>query len=270
MAPEALGVTGTRENLLPTTDSDARQAAHRKGSCRCCRLGCLAFSAALIICIILTTIHRASEIALLHPFILALQESEIACRASKKALCESCSICFSSIVMRQYEMPQVDAAVLGVLFAQLAERNTTVLKDFLQGAHVVLADDTGSWMYDFLKSLPGAHARISSHRSDRDAYGIPLGSDLQSLLWGTLGKSTWVQLEGHHWDPLRDPLSSFRHAFDYVKYKISGRNVGPLGYSVYTDRNPLILTTMRNATETCSSRMQCEAPSATSGVAVQI
>jgi len=117
-----------------------------------------------------------------------------------------------------------------------------------RGAHTVV-DNDGGWYHDFFTRLKGAYPRMSSHVSVLQQYGVPEGSTLETLLTGGLrassaesgGVETWFQLEGAQWNPFHRPWQSVLHMLNYVQYKLTGRNVGPLGTSKYTDRDPLVV-----------------------------
>jgi len=50
--------------------------------------------------------------------------------------------------------------------------------------------------------------------------------------------NSWFQFEKTRTDT---SLNKLKHSFDYVKYFITKRNIGPFGYSKYTENNPIIL-----------------------------
>lgn len=50
-----------------------------------------------------------------------------------------------------------------------------------------------------------------------------------------------MQFEGAGWDPFRRPFESFLHALNFIQYRITGRQVGPLGTSAFTDQRPVQL-----------------------------
>lgn len=71
-------------------------------------------------------------------------------------------------------------------------------------------------------------------------YGVPEGSVLRTMLTGrNHDGDTWFQFEGANWNPFGRPLESVMHAINYVQYMVTAKQVGPLGASIYTDRNPL-------------------------------
>mmetsp|Transcript_10236 Transcript_10236/g.30802 ORF Transcript_10236/g.30802 Transcript_10236/m.30802 type:complete len:337 (-) Transcript_10236:49-1059(-) len=163
-----------------------------------------------------------------------------------------CELNISQAVLDKFDLHEHESPLLGFLFHQVARGAHEELRQVLSGAHIKLQDPDGS-VYDFLRSLPGAWRRISSHRSSRPQYGVPAGSVLSALLVGTLDNSTWLQLEGSPWDPGHRPLGSLGHALDFLEYAIIRRNVGPLGTSKATDRQPLLAGQIAPTREACPS-----------------
>ncbi|CAE8612541.1 unnamed protein product [Polarella glacialis] len=153
------------------------------------------------------------------------------------------SFCYLELMpgaTERFDLHPAENALLGLIYLQLAERNVSIMREILKGAHILVEEDSRKLIYKLLSSLPGAHARISSHMSDKKQYGIPEGRVLSTLLVGSLANSTWFQLEGHPWDPFRDPVGSTGHILDYIHYKLSGKNQGPLGASPFTDQHPMV------------------------------
>jgi hypothetical protein len=74
-------------------------------------------------------------------------------------------------------------------------------------------------------------------------FSIPTGRLLTTLLIGRDPESgsTWLQFEYADFAPLTAPAESLRHAFAYLQYKLTDRQIGPLGVSVRTDARPLHL-----------------------------
>ncbi len=63
-----------------------------------------------------------------------------------------------------------------------------------------------------------------------------------SLPQGRTGDGhTWFQFEGAGWEPFNKPFESFLHAVNYIQYRVTGKQVGPLGVSAFTDRRPIRL-----------------------------
>ncbi len=137
-----------------------------------------------------------------------------------------------------------------------------VLVHFLCGAHIEFRDEAGNtdsmqyytkWQEEN-KKLHWYMERHSSHKSTNQQVGLN-GKILGHILIGTRtdpqsGQSyTWVQLENNPsgtlrqliLSPVRFLLQSLLHLLDYIKYKVSGKNIGPHGRSDYTEKNPLKL-----------------------------
>jgi hypothetical protein len=121
----------------------------------------------------------------------------------------------------------------------ITDATTKQWQEILKGGHVHVRD--GGILYEQLKKNSNARVRYSSHPSTGPQYAIR-GNFLSEHLFGQhldeLGRYSWFQLENHpmtfgHW---------IRHMIDYVKYKATGKNQGPHGSSIHTDRKPIILT----------------------------
>lgn len=214
----------------------------RKGP-RKCRHACCACILVLAITVSVlvfgAAIKRYRRISKLEPLLDEIDKSLV---CEHKAT-DSCMLELSPRDSTKFDLHPAENSLFGFLFAQVARRDRTVMSEVLQGAHLVLPLDQGPSgdYYDFLRRLPGAHERISSHQSDRTQYGIPEGSVVSTLLIGSVQGRVWLQLEGSVWDPFHVPLSSVCHVIDYIQYKLTGRNVGPLGSSSHTDKNPLLV-----------------------------
>ena len=138
------------------------------------------------------------------------------------------------------DLSPVDVQLLGTLYVGLCRSNLTVMTEILKGAHVLVLHDRG-WFYERFAAMRDTYRRGSSHRSARPQIGVPAGRSLKTLLAGTTDwHDSWFQLEGAQWSRLR-PWDAFVHILNYFQYRITGRNVGPLGSSEYTDRHPLYL-----------------------------
>lgn len=148
---------------------------------------------------------------------------------------------------RPLDLRTPEEELLGTLFCRLVNHSTPLMGDILRGAHMEVHND-GGWYYDVFTRLKGAYPRTSSHNSILQQYGVPEGSTLETLLTGQhrgrpAGQPsvTWFQLEGAAWDPFRHPATSVVHMLNYFQYIITGLNIGPLGDSKYTERNPLVI-----------------------------
>jgi hypothetical protein len=118
------------------------------------------------------------------------------------------------------------------------------LVSVLQGAHVVVGDDTlyERWIF------PKSRRRMSSHhrRVDKAAtpdYGLD-GPLVRESLHGKAAMGTWVQLERtkatFQWGKL-PTWSDVIHIRDYLIYRATGKNVGPWGLSAHVDTRPMVL-----------------------------
>lgn len=126
------------------------------------------------------------------------------------------------------------------------EVNQEQLKEILQGAHVQL-EDGGVTFEQWKQMLKNKKRRISSHSADDIQFSMS-GQFVKELLFSKIDNKTWFQLENH-------PTSFghvIRHGLDYIRYKISGQNQGPLGSSYFNDKNPLLLKLRIDKTEPLS------------------
>lgn len=117
--------------------------------------------------------------------------------------------------------------------------NDNQLEEILMGAHVRLADD-GELYNIWNETILGKQARISSHPSNAQQYGIS-GPFVKQLLFSSVEEKgtvyTWFQLENH-------PVSFghlIRHMVDFFKYKLSNEQQGPYGSSKATHHQPIII-----------------------------
>lgn len=134
------------------------------------------------------------------------------------------------------------------------DRDRPYLDEFLKGAHFVVEDNgqlfdeiAGRKLGDLTSAnsseSPLAHQRSSSHyrmtklASDISFQAFPVVSEL------LVGKArvgdktfTWFQTEGH---PVVDIRTAILHTIDYLKYKLTGRNIGFYGDSEFTDSKPI-------------------------------
>eukprot|EP01006_Ploeotia_vitrea_P036036 TRINITY_DN65959_c5_g3_i1.p1 TRINITY_DN65959_c5_g3~~TRINITY_DN65959_c5_g3_i1.p1 ORF type:complete len:599 (+),score=240.77 TRINITY_DN65959_c5_g3_i1:2-1798(+) len=145
----------------------------------------------------------------------------------------------------EYDLHPSEALFLGTVHIRVLNRSMPLMKEVLCGAHIVVdyshePDSCRGWFYTFLTHMHDSYRRRSSHSSTRPQFGVPEGTVLQTLLIGEGGRAarenTWFQLEGSQWHPMRHPFQSVVHAMNYVQYKLTDRQVGPLGTSYYTDR----------------------------------
>ncbi|KAG9416562.1 hypothetical protein AC1031_000961 [Aphanomyces cochlioides] len=141
---------------------------------------------------------------------------------------------------RMVQPIDIERELLGTLFTQVLNRQRKLMMEVVKGAHVIIENDNGRF-YELFKTISSdTYSRISSHYSNDVQYGVPQGALLDTLLTGTTSANdSWFQFEGANWDPFQRPVDSFLHCLNYIEYKIRGVQVGPLGTSSHTDRNPL-------------------------------
>ncbi|CAE7168006.1 unnamed protein product [Symbiodinium pilosum] len=180
---------------------------------------------------------------LLEPMLDMLSKSEY-CHRTGAATC-IVELPASELLEFDLHPPQAEQVLMGFMYMQVARGDRATMREILCGAHVLVQRDElntpsgeNFTAYQLLQSMPGAYKRLSSHRSDAQQYGIPQGEVLHTLLLGDLGGHTWFQFEGNG---VTSVISWLLHMANYFEYKITGRNIGPLGTSQFTDRWPLVI-----------------------------
>lgn len=124
------------------------------------------------------------------------------------------------------------------------DENSTsnTLEEMLKGGHLKL-NDHGEFYHELLTEFRCTlHKRKSSHQSTVQQYSFS-GPVLKEVLLGVSEdqsgeKSTWIQFERHHTKTIIDFIL---HVFDYIKYLLTGKNIGPYGSSNHTENNPMII-----------------------------
>jgi hypothetical protein len=124
--------------------------------------------------------------------------------------------------------------------------------DLWYGSHIQLVGDRGAFYTKW--TLPGSLAveRTSSHASSAPQFQIQVGlRDVGVLMGKTPDGDTWVQFERHAFHvkstseigKLVGIIKSLHsaHAEDYLIYRRTKQNVGPLGLSPHTDKDPLVI-----------------------------
>lgn len=156
----------------------------------------------------------------------------------------------SESALRSLGVFSSENALLATVFGRLAgggcgreapcEGAAERMDELLRGAHVLVEGD-GAWWYRHLREAPGSYRRRSSHASSAAQYGVYLGPTLKTVLAGVVPGTgdSWLQFEGANWAPLRYPVDSLLHAVYYLQYLVRGYQVGPLGTSLHTERNPV-------------------------------
>ncbi|MBS1954180.1 MAG: hypothetical protein JST89_08340 [Cyanobacteria bacterium SZAS-4] len=112
--------------------------------------------------------------------------------------------------------------------------------DALYGSHIVFGGDgtnsgDGGALYRQLINEYPVKERGSSHYpgTKTEQYQIITGPDNSAVLFGlTPDGNTFIQFE-------KDAAGSADHMKDYNLYRTLDQNIGPLGTSPYTDKNPL-------------------------------
>mmetsp|Transcript_47247 Transcript_47247/g.137499 ORF Transcript_47247/g.137499 Transcript_47247/m.137499 type:complete len:290 (+) Transcript_47247:105-974(+) len=184
-----------------------------------------------------------------------------------------CSLRLPSRAKRDFDLgaPR-ESRMLGFLWAQAAARDRDTMSEILRGAHMWMPvnstlpeEAAGEGIYEWIKTTPGAWERFSSHFSSEDQYQVLEGSYLCCILTGVINERTWLQFEGAPFraGSLANMARSVAHCLDYFLYKlyfrpgVGGRllgptiNVGPLGWSKFTEARPLVFDTVRTVGEAC-------------------
>jgi len=196
---------------------------------------CLAMVVSMCILILFSMMQRMASQTTLHDLMSALLKAEFEQDMVLEGVVDMHGHHLSALGV----LP-VERKILGTLYTQLLNKRVKFLVEIMKGAHVIVEQDDG-WYYDKFRNLSSStYARISSHFSSEQQYAIPQGYMLDTLLTGkTSGQDSWFQLEGANWDPFYRPFDSFVHVLNYIEYRIRGVQIGPLGTSVHTDKNPL-------------------------------
>ena len=136
--------------------------------------------------------------------------------------------------------------------------NYKIFKKILEGSYVIINDEGyfyKKWVHKYKQDLPkkklyNIFNNISSHESYDLQYSLGSGyicsldgqkSDTFDFLLGTINstkKNTWFQLERNR---LSSFINLFSHIFDYLKYLINNKNIGPFGESIHTQKNNQII-----------------------------
>ena len=131
-----------------------------------------------------------------------------------------------------------ESDILTAIFEIPHARNPNFIGEVFRGAHIRIFDDGAR--YDDWKTLPSVASRwLSSHHSDGPQYHVD-GPLVHTLLFGKVGKWTWVQLERHS---IADLVNLIPHGIDLIRYLKSHKNQGPYGTSDHAEHNnPLDIT----------------------------
>ncbi len=118
-----------------------------------------------------------------------------------------------------------------------------VLQEMLNGGHLNL-DDDGKFYNELVTHFSlSISKRVSSHHSVTQQYSLSYPISKEVLFGVTEDaegrKRTWVQFEKHN---TKNLLNIILHLIDYLKYRITGKNIGPFGSSEHTESNPLVVS----------------------------
>ena len=161
---------------------------------------------------------------------------------------------FNPIAALSNEVIAVDAHVMFMIAEKIQhhcdpDALPEILTEVLNGAYVQIKDMDGAFYDSLIVMLAdkGLRKRRSSHHSDAPQYAIA-GKAIKEFLFSTKvvdgKKYLWFQLESRpaeHRISLRALLNLILHLIDWVKYKLTGENIGPYGKSVHTEINPIII-----------------------------
>ena len=90
----------------------------------------------------------------------------------------------------------------------------------------------------FYRAHTGIQRWWSEHVSSQPVYDIP--GKLGTILVGMCeDHSSWVQWE-------RSKSCSCTHAYDWIRYQMTGRNQGPYGESERTEKNPIRVSSTKS------------------------
>lgn len=111
-------------------------------------------------------------------------------------------------------------------------------EEAFKGGHIMIQDN-GS-LYDTLKKNGLVKDRISSHHKTNKAESdasMQAGEIFKEFLVGkTKDGKTWFQLEAHSMGGIKNFIG---HLIDFIKYKLTGKNVGQYGLSEHVDSKPI-------------------------------
>jgi hypothetical protein len=148
-------------------------------------------------------------------------------------------------VMRKLHLTDVQEVELIKGIIKNYQPTPEQISEIFSGAHVRIRDN--GMAYAQWLAFQKKQTRISSHPSETTQYSLQ-GQVVSEMLFGTVKEVnefgeelfySWFQLERHPFN--KNPFNVVAHGIDYLKYKITGKNQGPYGSSIYTDKNPIIL-----------------------------
>lgn len=205
----------------------------------------VAISAISMIFYELSVVGYQKTLSLLFKKNLARLEKRLKTKFSPLAhaqLCSMQSINKSLLLQKLTICKQEEKEIIEYLVENFALKEGQ-LEEILKGAHVRLRDQGFSYQKWAVEIPTNAKKeRLSSHPSDKHAkqYGVR-GPFFKEFLFSQITEDnevfTWFQLENN-------PFSFgyfYRHTFDYLKYKITGKQQGPYGSSFATHHAPIFL-----------------------------
>ncbi len=125
---------------------------------------------------------------------------------------------------------------------------TGIGQEVLKGAHIVFGDPE---LFNHLKDNAQTRDRISSHYKqtliNQKGVNIPHHSEFLVGLAkdekSNEEQKFWMQMEANKVDfsngLIRGAILLVMHMLDFLKYKWTGKNVGPCGLSAFTESNPI-------------------------------
>jgi len=137
------------------------------------------------------------------------------------------------------------------IFTLIPIDNFEQLIHLFKGGYIVIEDGGTRWQE--WANMEGSKPRRSNLQSVDTQYSFQ-GDLVKECLFGTRmangHKCTWVQLESYpvNMDQL-DMRNLLGHFTSYVLFKLSAKNIGPNGQSVYTEAQPLYLKVPRTRAE---------------------
>jgi hypothetical protein len=113
-------------------------------------------------------------------------------------------------------------------------------QEILKGAHVIIKDQ--GQLAKEIKAETSNQTRFSSHHklAKIKEFGVDI-HPTHELLVGETDSYTFWQLERTKVRYWTDLYNNILHLYDYFEYKITGKNIGPLGSSDHTESNPLVI-----------------------------
>ena len=153
---------------------------------------------------------------------------------------------------------KVETPLIDLLLDNIPEEH---IGEMVRGAHFIIED--GGKFYDKFQNYEHTFQRISSHHPKVKDVLHKAGTDIigtipYHVLTGLdENGNTWVQMEASPFtkgltftevlinilkeDTANNLYYSLDHTFDFISYKFSGKNIGPLGASKHPERNPIYL-----------------------------